>query len=123
MTTCGMYDYAGEWVYRVGLPAKSGVSGGVLAVMPGQLAIAVFSPPLDPRGNSVRGVAVCEAISDELELHFLRAPRPQVSAVRARFTARALPSKRHRLDGEHAVLAARADRVVTYQLQGGLTFA
>ena len=56
MTTCGMYDNAGEWVYNVGLPAKSGVAGGVLAVLPGQLGIGVFSPPLDSRGNSVRGM-------------------------------------------------------------------
>jgi glutaminase len=106
MTTCGMYDYAGEWVYRVGLPAKSGVSGGIVAVMPGQLAVAVFSPKLDERGNSVRGVAVCEALSEELELHFLRAPRPAVSSLRSRLTARTFPSKRKRHDGERAVLSA-----------------
>jgi glutaminase len=60
MATAGMYDAAGDWLYDVGLPAKSGVAGGVIAVLPGQLGIGVFSPPLDARGNSVRGVRVCE---------------------------------------------------------------
>ena len=69
MHTCGMYDFAGEWAYRVGIPAKSGVSGGVLAVVPGKLGIGVFSPGLDAYGNSVRGTAVCEEISERLGLH------------------------------------------------------
>jgi glutaminase len=69
MHTCGMYDFAGEWAYQVGIPAKSGVSGGILAVVPGKLSIGVFSPGLDAYGNSVRGVKVCEEISERLGLH------------------------------------------------------
>jgi glutaminase len=69
MYTCGMYNFAGEWAYRVGLPAKSGVSGGIIAIVPGKMGIAVFSPPLDVRGNSVRGVKVCEALSNAGKLH------------------------------------------------------
>lgn len=69
MLSCGMYDYAGEWAYRVGLPAKSGVGGGICAVVPGRAGIGIFSPALDPRGNSVRGVRVCEELSQRFGLH------------------------------------------------------
>lgn len=69
MYTCGMYNFAGEWAYRVGIPAKSGVSGGVLAVVPGQAGIAVFSPLLDSNGNSVRGVSVFEELTAKYGLH------------------------------------------------------
>lgn len=69
MYTCGMYNFAGEWVYKVGLPAKSGVCGGIMAVVPHKMGIGVFSPLLDVRGNSVRGVKVCEELSRRLGLH------------------------------------------------------
>jgi len=69
MHTCGMYNYAGEWAYTVGLPAKSGVSGGIIAVVPGHFGLAVYSPRVDARGNSVRGIRVCEDLSRDAGLH------------------------------------------------------
>jgi glutaminase len=69
MLSCGMYDYAGEWAYRVGIPSKSGVGGGIVGVLPGKFGIGVFSPPLDPRGNSVRGILACEELSRRFGLH------------------------------------------------------
>jgi glutaminase len=69
MFTCGMYDYSGHWAYQVGVPAKSGVSGGVLAVVNRQLGIATYSPRLDTHGNSVRGIGVCEDLASRLGLH------------------------------------------------------
>ena len=69
MLTCGMYDSSGEWTYKVGMPAKSGVSGGITAVVPGKLGIGTFSPPLDAKGNSVRGIKVCQDLSQDFGLH------------------------------------------------------
>lgn len=79
MLTCGMYDYAGEWAFRVGLPAKSGVAGGVVAVVPGRLGIGIFSPRLDAKGNSVRGVKVCEELSRRFGLHAFESSPPAES--------------------------------------------
>ncbi len=69
MFTCGLYDHAGEWAYRVGLPAKSGVAGGILGVVNRQAGIAVYSPRLDAKGNSVRGIMVCKELANQLGLH------------------------------------------------------
>lgn len=69
MFTCGMYDYAGHWAYDVGVPAKSGVGGGIVGVINRQLGIATYSPLLDPKGNSVRGVAAFNMLADDFGLH------------------------------------------------------
>jgi glutaminase len=85
MVTCGMYNGAGDWVSEVGMPAKSGVGGGIVAVLPGQLGIGVYSPLLDSRGNSVRGVLTCRSLSQRLGLHFLSVGRQERSTIRAAY--------------------------------------
>jgi glutaminase len=69
MATCGMYNAAGEWAYDVGIPAKSGVSGGILVAVPGYFGGAFFSPGLDHNGNSVRGINICRDLSSRFGLH------------------------------------------------------
>ncbi len=123
MSSCGMYDYSGEWVYRVGIPAKSGVSGGIIGVLPGQLGIAVFSPPLDAQGNSVRGVRVCERISEDLALHVLRVHATVGTGLGRTYRDDAARSNSVRSAAAQTVLNEHGGAIVVHELQGDLYFA
>ena len=68
MMTCGMYDGAGDFALTVGVPAKSGVGGGIMAVVPGRMGIGIYSPALDKKGNSIAGIHILRRLSRQLEL-------------------------------------------------------
>jgi glutaminase len=123
MATCGMYDFSGEWFYRTGLPAKSGVGGGILAVQPGRLGIGVFSPRLDAQGNSVRGIAVCRELAADLGLHLFDPAQRAAPAIRLVTTRRSVASKRRRSMHAAEHLRQVGNRLRLYHLQGALAFA
>ena len=78
LATAGLYERSGDWLYEVGLPGKSGVSGGLVTVSPGKGGLATFSPPLDDAGNSVRGQRVTRYLSERLGLNlFASSPEPE----------------------------------------------
>lgn len=85
MFTCGMYNAAGDWATQVGVPAKSGVGGGIIGAVPGQLGLATFSPRLDVHGNSVRGVSLFERFSSDMGMHVMNIPTVARSAIRANY--------------------------------------
>lgn len=104
MMTCGMYDAAGDWLSSVGIPAKSGVAGGIMGVLPAQVGIAVFSPKLDPHGNSVRGVEIFERLSNDMGLHLMEGTPSAQTIVQSRYQA------------------GKNDSIVVYELRGVLQF-
>ncbi|APE34665.1 glutaminase [Nocardia mangyaensis] len=106
MATCGMYDAAGDWATQVGIPAKSGVAGGLIGALPGQIGMATFSPRLDVHGNSVRGVSLFERFSADMGLHVMEVPP----------AARAVVRSNH-------VVGAGTEATRVLQLQGGVGFA
>ncbi|GAB2598175.1 glutaminase [Pseudactinotalea suaedae] len=106
MATCGMYDAAGDWATHVGIPAKSGVAGGLIGALPGQLGIATFSPRLDVHGNSVRGVSLFERFTSDMGLHVMEVPPTTRAVVRCA-----------------KVRGVGDDATWVLRLQGGIRFA
>jgi len=123
MSTCGMYDYSGGWIFNVGMPAKSGVGGGIMAVLPGQFGLGVFSPALDEKGNSVRGIMACKRLSSDFSLHLFNVARStSTSIVRKVYDSAKFASRRRRSPGELQVLSTQGSRARIYELQGELLF-
>ena len=123
MTSSGMYDYAGEWTYRVGIPAKSGVGGGISAALPSQMGVGTFSPRLDRYGNSVRGLKVFEKISSEFDLHMLNRSADVKTCIVADYDVSATASRRSRLPEEQALLDHHRRSIRVVELVGALNFA
>src|SRR5215475_10363194 len=122
MTSSGMYDYAGEWIYRVGMPAKSGVGGGIAAALPAQLGLGTFSPRLDEHGNSIRGLKICEALSTRFGLHVLNRSGDVRNSVIADYDIGAIRSKRSRLPDDEKILEKHHKDIRVLELTGALTF-
>ena len=123
MASCGMYDWSGEWIYQVGLPAKSGVGGGILAVLPGQLGISVFSPPLDEQGNSVRAIRVCMDLARELALHMFNPSAVPPPAMRRAYNGTQVSSRRRLPVKAFSTLRRYGERIRVMELQGPLLFS
>ena len=123
MTSSGMYDYAGEWIYRIGIPAKSGVGGGILAALPARLGLGSYSPRLDTHGNSVRGIKVCEALSSHYDLHMLNRSDDARNSIMADYNIGKSSSRRSRGPHERALLASHHQAVRVIELVGTLSFS
>ncbi|NJQ04174.1 glutaminase [Streptomyces lonarensis] len=106
MFSCGMYDAAGDWATQVGIPAKSGVAGGLIGTLPGRIGIATFSPRLDRHGNSVRGVSLFERFSSDMGLHVMEVPSAGQAVVRS-----------------NHVVGSGTGALRVLELQGGIDFA
>ena len=123
MTSSGMYDYAGEWIYRVGIPAKSGVGGGILAALPARLGLGTYSPRLDSHGNSVRGIKVCEALSSHYDLHMLNRSDDARNSIIADYHIGKSSSRRSRRADEQNILAAHHQDVLVFELVGAISLS
>ncbi|TPW00526.1 MAG: Glutaminase [Beijerinckiaceae bacterium] len=122
MHSCGMYDYAGHWADEVGIPAKSGVSGCVIAVVPGQIGIAIYSPRVNTYGNSVRALMACRRISTDFGLHAFCSRTGVESVLRHELYGLQIRSKRVRTPAERAILDRSGGAICIIEAQGRLFF-
>ena len=118
MYSCGMYNYSGQFAFHVGLPAKSGVAGDMVVVIPNQMGIALWGPPLDQNGNSVRGVKFCMELVARFNFH-------NYDSINHGDSQKIDPRKQHtELKGErvvHVLFAAKAgdiNAMKQYFMQG-----
>jgi glutaminase len=102
--------------------AKSGVSGGILAVLPGQLGIGVFFPPIGPVSNSVRGVKFCREISAEFDLHMFNAPQISTTVLRRRTFLGEVFSNRLRSEDDRKILERFGKGIEVLLIQGAVVF-
>lgn len=122
MVSSGMYDYSGEWVYRVGFPAKSGVGGGIIAALPSQFGLGTFSPPLDRQGNSVRGIEVCKRISSYYNLHILEIEGNIKDSIVASYNLQNIRSSTERKEKNIKILEKFGAKAHVYELAGSINF-
>jgi glutaminase len=80
MATAGLYEHSGDWLYQVGLPGKSGVSGGIVTISPGKGGLGTFSPRLDQAGNSVRGQLATRHVAEKLGLNIFASKPIEVAS-------------------------------------------
>lgn len=123
MLTCGMYDAAGDWSATVGMPAKSGICGGLLAVAPAEVGLAAWSPRLDPHGRSVRGLEAVRRLSGELDLHALHVRRAARAPLRTSTDVARRPSLRPRPEEDTRLLARVGRRAPVHVLHGDVGVA
>ena len=122
MTSAGMYDYAGEWTYRVGMPAKSGVGGGIVAALPSQIGLGTYSPLLDEHGNSARGLRLYESLSAHFDLHVLNRANDVRTCIVADYDVGRL-QRRGRQPHEQRLLDDRTASIRILELTGTLAFS
>lgn len=122
MTSAGMYDYAGEWTYRVGIPAKSGVGGGIVAALPSQIGLGTYSPLLDEHGNSARGLRLYESLSAHFDLHVLNRANDVRTCIVADYDVGRL-QRRGRQPHEQRLLDHHTSAIRIMELTGTLAFS